>query len=557
MKRMIILMLSIIILTGCSNKNYVNGDTDLVSEESNEWKDAYIELIKNTAEDASVVCNKSDSESTCINERQNDHDDMISQEARGYYLQDVNQDGIPEIFILMYESNIERHVHIYTWIDSEIYYIGWLWIESADICCSSDGKETIHFRGRGGQCWKLMMTDDGKMWEEYCNEDWYEASTYHDGKWPGPILNDSYSEIPFYELDDYDALENWKEWDGSLSEPDNVSYETSCERILDDDEQLKLVYSEIDNYEQIENIDLAVEEREINVISYRDDFMRDVQEYFISKNSGCRTDELPLLQGGYFLDPIDEEDDIFLDDFESLLADTEYYNPSAYDSSVYYRTDVNKDGMDDYIVSYAEGEGSGYYGILVIVNTENGWKDAGGNLYKRAGMDTEVCVYGDDVYIIMGDEIVKGTENEMPDMDYKGHHTIRSVLRECGIWELAEIEKSVSSYSIEQIFSDEDLETEKESEIIDDLDDSIYRKNVIDSWPLYNGTFKIVDVTEDEYNGNSYNYLLGYYKNKQNDQCYDDILLLMTVEIDASCNKRVISLYKMTGNYNIGIYDAK
>ena len=89
------------------------------------------------------------------------------------------------------------------------------------------------------------------------------------------------------------------------------------------------------------------------------------------------------------------------------------------------------------------------------------------------------------------------------------------------------------------------------------MDDSIYRKNVIDSWPLYNGTFKIVDVTEDEYNGNSYNYLLGYYKNKQNDQCYDDILLLMTVEIDASCNKRVISLYKMTGNYNIGIYDAK
>ena len=178
-----------------------------------DYRDAYIELLKKAVDDPETVCSEDEPESAYIS-----INDMYWRHSKdaldGYSLHDVNRDGIPELFIYSGSCEIAMHAHIYTLKDQKLYYIGHICLEHSHLSYSVEREETIRYRS-WGSCYQLLMTDNCAMRVEHCSKEWYADSTYYveEGAGAGhyPVLNDKYVPFAKYELDEYDKVKNWTE----------------------------------------------------------------------------------------------------------------------------------------------------------------------------------------------------------------------------------------------------------------------------------------------------------------------------------------------------------
>ena len=299
----------------------------------------------------------------------------------------------------------------------------------------------------------------------------------------------------------------------------------------------------IGNYEQIEHLPIEADKRSINVISYAEDFPKDLQEHLIWENCGYYVADASIPSTGYYLSPIDRDNDsIFLEDHDDLAA-VEWR--VDYDFSEIYRIDLNKDGFEDYIVKYSDlGR---YDAVCVILKTSEGWAESDWYVCLDVGWRMGIYVLGDDVYLELGDCIARGNGNKPKD-DGTGSSSDE------GIWDKAVVERNINSYSAKQIFCEEGYTDGIENEIIESIDIEKSLKNEMkeESCFIYHGYFYIREKIENENSDNLY-YLFGEYTDDMYVQKRQDILLLFTVEKDESGSERVVSVYELIANYDIGI----
>ena len=306
----------------------------------------------------------------------------------------------------------------------------------------------------------------------------------------------------------------------------------------------------IENYDQISSIAIVTEEREINIVSYRDDFPRELQDYMIFHKRGFQVDEVPPIQTGHSLKKIDEQtDESFLAEYDFLLEKERHFDMEHY--PIVYRADVSGDGKDDYIVKYFDW--GRYPAMSVLVKTDDGWENAGGRLNLDIRADMDIYVIDNEYYLYMGDMIAKGNGKKLPD-DPIEIVTLDDAMKKTGVFEIAYLEKTVTGYNSKQNFCDPEYTDGIEESLIENLDiDSTLAGEYLAGWGIYNGYFDIYYITERASDEKKYCYMFGKYEDRLWDQYRNDILLLLTVEIDKDGNKKVVSIYQLTGNYDMGV----
>ncbi len=230
--------------------------------------------------------------------------------------------------------------------------------------------------------------------------------------------------------------------------------------------------------------------------------------------------------------------------FEDIANAADVY--SIIDKRSMRIADIDRDGMDEYVINDSIGRGN-ISCIYVVKNVDGKWTLIGGG---NGRYSTDVCTileYENRYYLLVGENLSYWSDEvEIPNGEYWKHWDSAPWQADC--WNSLKLKKEIISYTPYETYNylqDDSVDYLSDVDLISLENNSADEESFgIQHWFINGRTSRLEYGWEEEQAGEKYLYVVSTVDEESKD-------MLLTVLCESGNEKMIVKIYYLVANYNI------